>query len=608
MTIPGTVTHPWRRDPNRDGRQRRPLPSHARVEHISDDEVAEIRGLLRQHGITDLLNDAVKSRPGPKLSVSPEALVVGMFLAVRHRHTCNLDDVSEILWLGLYPNGRALLDLPREKIDAADTYATRAAYDRVQRTMSAVTTELDPHRHNRRRRLTAEEILAIRAGWADRPDKIEALNRLTSALIHASIAEAEAAGALASWDGAIGVDDTCAAPQGRPPRRDKALDPHANWYYKGGDQDGEGTWAVAAMLAFTGQPRPNRGYVQLCLGLRTHLPGSGGDAAACEIIEDLDARFDIPRSHVVGDRFFSGCAAEKFQNRIRATGREPVFDYKVDFLGRQDKPTTSPTGAIWAAGVPYCPATPEHFLDAGKLLAKGTSREDKLEGQRLIELSLPYALHTKQNPRTPGGQYRKGCPAAGPNATVSCARYDERHGIAPSAPSKGRAVIKKIGPREFERSNAALPRVQPPPLLASAWPAVCQSDSITFQPGDNAKLRQPYAHGSSQWRRHYQAVRGQNEGGNGTAKGIDIDLGDPKRRRPRGTVALAIQLAIQITTANLAQIYKWLIGQPSVDNILAEQAPAGSTLVQEPNGRSPASPTMSTGPPTAPATQEDLTT
>ena len=159
-------------------------------------------------------------------------------------------------------------------------------------------------------------------------------------------------------------------------------------------------------------------------------------------------------------------------------------------------------------------------------------------------------LHTKQNPRTPGGPYRKGCPAAGPNPTVSCPRHEERHGITASV---GRTVIKKISDREFERSNAALPRVQPPPLPASAWPAVCRSDSITFQPGDNAKLRQPYAHGSSRWREQVQAVRGQNEGGNGTSKGIDIDLGDPKRRRPRGTVALTIQLAIQITTANLAQ-------------------------------------------------------
>lgn len=511
MSLPGTVAHPWRRDEGRQARRRRPIPPHPHVLRVEDDEVAELRAFLRRHGITALLQALVADRPGPRLSVSPEALLVGMLLAVRHRRSGNLDDVSEILWFSLYPAGRALLDLPRGRIDRADSFALNAAYHRVARTLRAVTTALDPHRHDRRRRLSLDEVHEVRDGWDGNPDTVHALNTLTNALIHASLAEAEAAGALAWWDGIIGVDDTCARPYGLPPSRGKVLDPHAGWYFKGGDEQGDGTWAVAAMLAFTGRCDPAlwQDYVQFCLGMRTHLPGSGGDGAAADIIDDLDARFDPPRTEVVGDRYFSSCTAEKFQNRIRATGRDVVFDYKADFLGRQDKPTTSPTGAIWAAGVPYCPATPEPLLNAGKLLAKGTSRDDKREGQRLIELSLPYTLHTKQKPTTPGGPYRMSCPAAGPHATVTCPRREQR--LAPP-PTTRRTVIKKKGPRDFEPSAAALPRTEPSPLPADTrtWPLICQFDSATFQPGDNAKLRQPYPHGSKPWLRHYQLVRGQN--------------------------------------------------------------------------------------------------
>lgn len=604
MSLPGTVTHPWRRDTDRTRRKRRrPIPPHAYQSRIEDAEVADLRALLRRHGITDLLEHAIAHRPGPRLSVSPEALLVGMFLSARHQRSSNLDDVSEILWLGLYPAGRALLDLPRADIDPGDPFAIRAAYHRVHRTLRAVTTALDPHRHDRRRPLSTQEVHEVRDGWAAHPDKVNTLNRLTDALIHASIAEAEAAGALAWWDGTIGVDDTCARPYGLPPQRHRVLDPHAGWYFKGGDEDGNGTWAIAAMLAFTGHPgrAPRRDYVQFALGMRTHLPGSGGDSAAAEIVEYLDDRFDPPRADVVGDRYFSACTAEKFQNRIRATGREVVFDYKIDFLGRQDKPTTSPTGAIWAAGVPYCPATPELFLDAGKLLAKGTSRDDKHEGRRLIDLSLPYTLHTKQKPATPGGPYRMSCPAAGAHTTVSCPRREQR--LAPP-PARGRIVIKKKGPRDFEPSTAALPRIQPPPILAdtATWPQICQFDSVTFQPGDNAKLRQPYAHGSTRWHQHYRPVRGQNEGGNGADKDTDIDIDDPKRRKPRGTVALALQLAVQITVANLSQLHKWLLERP----VPLTRRPATVETTDTERDQSTAanttpSQTMTTGPPSLPA-------
>lgn len=599
MSLPGTVTHPWRRDEGRQGRRRRPVPLHPYQLRVEDDEVVDLRAFLRRHGVTSLLEAAVADRPGPRLSVSPEALLVGMFLAARHRRSSNLDDVSEILWFSLYPAGRALLDLPRGRIDPRDTFATQAAYHRVQRTLRAVTTALDPHRHDRRRRLTSQEIQDVRAGWDANPEKVSALSRLIDALIHASIAEAEEAGALTWWDGAIGVDDTCATPYGLPPSRDKALDPHAGWYFKGGDEAADGIWAVATMLAFTGQPHyaPRDDYLQYCLGLRNHVPGSGGDATAAEIIESFDARFDPPKAEVVGDRYFSSCVAEKFQNRIRATGRDVVFDYKIGFLGRQDKPTTSPTGAIWAAGVPYCPATPEALLDAGKLLAKGTSRDDKREGQRLIELSLPYTLHTKQKPTTPGGSYRMSCPAAGPQATVTCPRREQR--LAPP-PTTRRTVIKKKGPRDFEPSTAALPRTQPSPLPADTktWPLICQFDSVTFQPQDNAKLRQPYPHGSRPWLRHYRRVRGQNEGGNGTDKDLDIDIGDPKRRKPRGTVALTLQLAVQITVANLGQLNKWLIGRPPT----AVARPTADDTTETETDRTDADSTplthpMATGPP-----------
>jgi hypothetical protein len=208
-----------------------------------------------------------------------------------------------------------------------------------------------------------------------------------------------------------------------------------------------------------------------------------------------------------------------------------------------------------------CPHTPGHLLDAARLLAKGTTREDKERGQALMDQALAFRFQTKENAKQPGGAYRIQCPAAGPSPTVTCPWAEERDRTRGRAVANPRDVtIDLTNRRQVLSATAGLPRTQPSDVPIDQRPGCCQRATSTVPPDSNPKHRQKYLHGSTPWKQPYGAIRALNEGGNGTLKLIDTDIAESKLRLPRGRVAQTILIAIQLTIANLRQIDIWKRG------------------------------------------------
>jgi hypothetical protein len=479
-----------------------------------------------------------------------------MLACVYRRGSTNLDDATEVLCYQLSPGARRMLAIP--DVIGADACQSRAVYMRVHRAFDALTTALDPLRHDRRRRLTREEALDVRQAWLTTIDLVGELEDLADQIVHLSIAKAVEIGALRRWNGDIGIDGTPAPTWGRERRRSgKVLDPHADWYKKGGSDDGDLTWANGLTLAMTGHGDPQAAgrYPQLALGMCLHTPNIGDDTAAIGILHRLDARFPFHRGVLALDRGYAD-RLPWFFHQIRNSRRELVIDYKKPNLGRQG---TTPGGAQWFGGVPVCPHAPGHLLDSAVLLAKGTSREDKARGKLLMDQTLPYRFQTKEKPKQPDAAYRIQCPAAGPSPTVTCPWAEERiRGVNPAqGKAAPRITINLTDPRQLRAAAAGLPRVKTPPTPIDARPACCQQATTTVPPDSNPKYRQHYLHGSTPWQTRYSAIRAHNEGGNGALKAIDTDIGERKLRLPRGRVAQTLLIAIQITVANLRQIDIW---------------------------------------------------
>jgi hypothetical protein len=563
---------------------------------IPDSKVGQFRALLRQSGVLEIINAKLADRPGPP-GVSIEAVLTGLMLScVYRRGSTNLDDTAEVLGSQISKAARNSLGLRDLVYSLTDACVSRAAYARIQRAFDALTTSFDPARHDRRRRLTREETATVRQRWEADSSAVDEITKLADLIIHVSIAKAEQLGALRHWRGDIGIDGTPAPTWGLERRSSgMVLDPHADWYKKGGSEDDDLIWANGLALAFTGHASSDAAgkYPQLALGMCLHTPNIGEDTAVISILKRLDARFRFRRGYLALDRGYADRLIW-FYEAIRATGRDLVIDYKKDHLGRQK---TTPAGAQWFGGVPVCPNTPAHLLDAAHLLAKGATREDKARGQALMDQALDFQFQTKEHPKEPGASHRIQCPAAGPSPTVTCPWAEERARRAGRAPDEPPPVTLDLtNLRKLRSAAAGKPRVQPPDIPFDARPLCCQRDTTTVPPDSNPKFRQRHLHGSTPWKTRYSAIRSHNEGGNGALKGIDTDIGERKNRLPRGRVAQTLLIAIQITIANLRQIALWKrdnkpdAPQPAaLPDVLADDSsePRADETAPEPRERPP---------------------
>lgn len=503
------------------------------------------------------------------------------------------------------PTARSWLGVP--DLAHAEPHTRLAFSRRVYRTFDRVTSALDPHRCDRRRRLPVAEAAVIAAAWED--DDPEHLRRrallqeISDRLLLITVQLAHRRGLFTGWPGDIGADTTPIPSWHHPPshRRELAsVDLTAGWHYCGGAEEGifghSATLLVAASRrhpdgAAQAGERVSR-HPQLALGLVLDTPGKRVGPNAVHTLSRFAALgLGLPAGLLAADRAYTDQLPAHFAVPARHLGYQLVLDYKQEHRGLQG---SSSFGALLVDGSLACPAMPYALIRATTNLDDKAVREigDDEPLTQLIAARTPFFLKRKRSP-DPRGAIRLQCPAAGPSPAVSCARFHQVHQTAAAQP----VTVNLTNPRAASAHTVAKPTVPIPaderlrPLPPEQLPKICRQPTATVRPGDLGKIdkfRQDRHYLQPSWQDAYRPVRANIEGLNGRAKSHGVNIADPARRLAHGRVAQTILLALMIFTINLSILHSWKQTNTSVTGSESAQE------ITESDGQPPA-PTSASG-------------
>lgn len=558
-------------------RRLRPKPPLSGAMRIPDSKVGQLLTLLDRSGVPQELEKLLKDRPGPK-GVRPRVVLAGLLLSAYYTGRATVADAWRILHYSLEPRARGWLGIPARP--PAGPAARIASSKRIYRGLDAVTTALDPVRHDRRSRLPQRHADFHAAIW-DSPEGRDAaarLQHLANRLVLATVRMAKDRGHLRGWNGDVGVDATSVPVSARPDGLQSGIaskEITAGWHFKGGT--GEKTFGYSAALAIAAHHRDKdnaspKAYPQLCLGFELDTPTVRTGPNAVSVLAQM-SELGLPAGILAADRAYTGCSPPSFQTPVRRLGYRLALDYKVKERGLRGSWHQAPL----VDGSLLCPLTPAPLIHAtsGATDDDVRFRSDVL--REMIEAREPYHLKLKQGPDSRGA-IRLQCPAGGPSPAVNCVRRDRLRPRAPAAGAMPARVINLDRPLPRTTPAAARPSIHVPegehfaPATADSMPKVCCKDSITV-PADSdadwhlAKYRQDVHYLHTTWDNTYRPIRSHNEGANGRFKSDKLDIGNPKHRPAPGQVAQTLLLAVMLTVANLTVLETWLTERDGPDEL-----------------------------------------
>jgi hypothetical protein len=486
-------------------------------------------------------------------------LLVALFLLATEHEPMHLRQVTRLLYNQL-PDEWAL------KFGTRPLHTERewqAAYARVGRLWRALIAEIDPSPLPKNRVLKVAESAAMTKAL-DAATITARENRLLAAIsrIIAASLTALPPQQAATWHGSVSVDATPVPTHARgfPDNFPyKSADPDAGLYVRERDsRDSDpatdnppdndpsttsntagkrsktskpvkSLWGYEATIVTMATEDPDGliTYPNLALGATLHKPGVQPGPNAINVLRAI-RRQGHPAGWLAGDRAYTNEQPEKFQAQARRLGYSPVLDLRKDMMGLKE----SYGGAIQVDGNWYCPAMPEHLINATLDYQKGLI--DKATRDARIEARRPYLLLVKE--RLPDGSVRRKCPALGTSATTS-PQISCPISLTPKRPAKPGAVQVRITDQ------------------AKVGGAICTSGSITFPLEVGAKYGQELQYGSPEHRRRYATLRNTIEGYNGTVKDPARGaLEESRRRRCRGIAAQSVLTAFILAAENLERI------------------------------------------------------
>ncbi|MGW6784076.1 hypothetical protein [Streptomyces sp. NPDC054987] len=542
--------------------------------------MGQLLALLEGSGALDLIALELAERPGPK-GLPVRTVLVGLLLSLHYYRSATLADVCRVLVDQLRPPARAWLEVPDPA--TLDVHGWHAFTRRVYRAFDRLTTALDPHRCDRRRRLPTVEARQVIAAWeegagVEQVRRRRVLQEISDRLVLVTVRLAHQRGLFRGWRGDLGVDTTPfpAWHQSHPDWKDlSSVEITAGWHHCGGSSDG--IFGHSATLVVAASQRHPAGHVlegkrvsrhpQLALGAVLDTPGKRIGPNAIHSLTRL-VPLGFPTGFLAADRAYTDQQTENFAAPARRLGHRLALDYKQDQRGIQG----THAGALLVDGSLACPAMPHSLAHAttglGDEAVRHLAQDAALQEQ--ITQREPYFLKVKES-ADPRGAVRYQCPASGPSPAVVCPRYNQVHHIAPQRP----VVVDLANRRSTQAHLAAKPtvpipqaeRLRPPPK--NELPRICQRPTITVRPGDLGmidKFRQDRHYLHPTWQDIYRPQRANIEGLNGRAKAHGIDISDPSKRLAHGRVAQTIFLALMICSVNLAILHSWhqTTGTPSV--------------------------------------------
>jgi len=455
--------------------------------------------------------------------------------------------VAQILHERLEPASRELLGL-------TDNPTFAQCYDRVQHSITRMLKPIDPKPAKYNRRMTKDEQEKNEArrqedaaGMAQKQQDLEWLcNQLICAPVLADPS------ILEGWEGNVTIDATAIAVYSKRghTREYASIETDAAWYRR--DQNHEvPTDPKKARVAFFGYemhlvapadntPKISNGglnpsakdFCRPVLGISWTRPSFEPPAYGLKAITSMFSRFaeQMRGGLVIADRgYFASANPKTLQLPLRALGMGIVTDYKYDQLGIAGEHA----GALEVEGAFYCPAMPEALITASKDSRDKAIDEDTRRA-RIDRRSL-YLLRRKEKPDADGYTPMM-CPAAGPNATVTCGHK----------------------PKDAERNADKGLWDIPNPVTHPD--RICSQHSVHFPPTAGAKFLQDIRYGTETWARLYSRARNFIESTNAFLKDEGMNaLGAAGRRRIRGHSKQFLIASMLIFAANLRRIntHKW---------------------------------------------------
>lgn len=560
----------------------RPRPTTDAPMPIPDSKAAQLGRLLDSSGAMELIDAELAGRPGPR-GLPVRTVLVGLLLALHYHHTASLAAVCRILLDQLLPASRERLGVPDPT--AWDDHARHAFCERVYRAFDRLTTALDPHRCDRRRRLPTAEADAVAAAWEDEAAehvrRRELLQEISDRLVLVTVRLAHQRGAFKSWRGDIAADTTPFPSWHHPPSERRpigSIDVTGGWHYCGGAERGIFGYSATLLVAASGRhpaghskagQRTSR-HPQLALGAVLDTPGKRVGPNAVHALTALQP-FGFPAGLLAADRAYTDQTSPHFSTPARRLGYQLVLDYKQEQRGIQG----THQGALLVDGSLACPAMPTTLAEATTGLSDKAVRDldENPDLREQLARREPFFMRQKESADARGA-IRVQCPAAGPSPSVTCSRFDQVHHMPVARP----VTVDLTNRRATAAHPAAKPvvpipaaeRLRPPPV--KELPRICSKPTLTIRPGDlgkNDKFLQNRHYLTPAWQDAYRPARANIEGLNGRAKSHYINIADPAKRPAHGQVAQTILFALMMCSINLHILFSWqqtTVTEPVTDN------------------------------------------
>lgn len=516
-------------------------------------------------------------KPGGVEGRTPmKALLVAMVLGACEHLPYLATVYTDILYKHISAEKRALLGIS-EPPERDDQQRWQNTYRSVVRRCHCLFDLMDPSPLPKNRRLTPAQ---FEAATKDLPEEIVGIryDRLTwfiNRIIEASL-EALPREFRRRWNGHVGIDATpiraysgydhctfttkkgktvvdkiitkASDPDGGPYVRDIDHRDPASPDAKPGRKVKKAMYAHEASLVIMGPDAPNDDdgtFPYLLASMAPlHRPGADPGGNAIAALASMAAR-GYPTGLAAGDRAYTSAAPEKFAYPARSLGYELVLDYKDDQLGIKSEWA----GALLVEGTFYCPSLPTTLIMATADFRSGRITEDVW--QRRLAARGAYEMRPNQVPGD-DGHVRMLCPAAGSAPTARC----------------------ELKAKSLSRATAGKTRVHPELVVVNNPPKVCRQETVTFPPEAFGRYGQALPYGTPQWHAAYALLRNAIEGGNGHLKEASGPaIGDPGRRRIRGTAAQSVFVALGLFSLNLQRIKSFLDKcQVGTDGVLRTRA------------------------------------
>lgn len=557
------------------------------------EHVQAAAAFIDRSGIATFITDhhaASKETRGRKEQIPFRAILVALWLVATTDGNLWMTNLRDVLFHKMSPEARAHLgitypDRPthphhqsrNEKTGEADRLWDAASARVVARTFARMLRTIDPSVLPKGRVMSYNELLekARPLTVAEQQELQERLDWVSNRLLETAFKTLPRR-IRRKYKGSACIDGTKLPLYSRGVGKHQPLcssDPDGGFHRREGTH-GEGddqtktlkeaTWALeVSLLVAVDCHHGNKQYLPaLPLAMTTDRPGVDLAGAARRIFAYVKkANYQV--RWLAGDLLYTDQQPEKFQNAARSIGYKPVLGYGPKHHGRQG---AHPLGLLMVEGNWYCPAMPEHLIDATVIRRtkdKKTKKPLRTHEQWLGDIKDrgDFEIRRKETPG-PDGKERLGCPASGANPRVACELKKKSEKERKTRQPNGQVADARI-------------TVDPPAHMVGpkgeAVLPICKQATVTVHPSPDDsnfdKYRQELRYGTTQHLTTYVRLRQAQEGLHGFAKKHATQaLDDPEKRLVRGKAAQTLFAAFLLAAASVKKIRDFLHTAEEDDN------------------------------------------